>query len=104
MLFAENSETVILNFGVKTVEMFLISGDVVSVKSSKYSLRTRIMRTFTDTNVEAVLLFGAEMWRATVADRNILNAFYGTCMRKIPRAFWQNQISNEERCEDAWDE
>ena len=75
MLFAENSETVILGFEIKTVEMFLSSGEVVAVKSSKYSLRTKIIRTL-NTNVVAVLLYGTEMLRATAARRQEENGCF----------------------------
>ena len=48
-----------------------------------------------NTNLVNVLLYGAEIWRTTAADRNKLEAFHRKCMRKILRVFWPNQISNE---------
>ena len=63
-------------------------------KSSKYSFKTKL-RIF-NTNVVAVLLYGAETWRTNVADMNKLDAFHRKCMRKILKVFWPNQITNEE--------
>jgi len=63
-------------------------------KSSKYSCKTKLR--IINTNVVALLLYGAEMWRITAADMNKLDAFLRKCMRKIQRVFWQDQISNEE--------
>ena len=40
-----------------------------------------------NSNVLAVLLYGAEMWRVTT-DLNKLDVFHCTCLRKVLRRFW----------------
>ena len=58
-------------------------------KSSKYSSKIKL-RIF-NTNVVAILLYGAEMRRVTAVDMNKLDAFHRKCMRKVLRVFWPNQ-------------
>jgi len=63
-------------------------------RSGRFSQKTKL-RTL-NSNVLAVLLYGAEMWRVTASDLNKLDVFHRTCLRRVLRRFWSNHVSNEE--------
>ncbi|VDO90501.1 unnamed protein product [Schistosoma curassoni] len=47
-----------------------------------------------NTNVEAVLLYGAETWRTTTAIIKKVKVFIDSYLRKILSIHWPNTISN----------
>ena len=49
-----------------------------------------------NSNVLSVLLYGAECWRVTQRDSQILSGFYTSCLRKICRIYWPQKITNKE--------
>ena len=64
--------------------------------SRNLSVHTKI-RLF-NTNVKAVLLYGAETWRTTVTTMKKIQIFINNCLRRIIRLRWPDTISNE----DLW--
>ena len=60
------------------------------------STKIRIFKT----NVKAVLFYGAETWRTTVASDTKIQSFINQCLRRMLRIFWPNRISNK----DLWQE
>ena len=63
-------------------------------RSSKYSMKTKLK--LYNSNVKSVLLYGSECWRVMKGDMNKVSSFHNTCLRRICRIFWPNQISNAE--------
>ncbi|VDP67785.1 unnamed protein product [Schistosoma mattheei] len=57
-------------------------------------LSTNIKVRIFDTNVETVLLYGAETWRTTKAIIQKIQVFINSCLRKILRIRWPTTISN----------
>ena len=51
---------------------------------------------FFNTNVKAVLLYGAETWRTTAATTKRVQVFINSCLRKILHIRWPDTISNTE--------
>ncbi|VDO55509.1 unnamed protein product [Schistosoma margrebowiei] len=51
------------------------------------------MRIF-NTNVKAVLLYGAETWRTTTTTIKKVQVFINSCLRKILNIHWPDTISN----------
>ena len=45
--------------------------------------------------VKTVLLYGSESWRITESDRQRLDVFHNSALRKICRIFWPEKITNE---------
>jgi hypothetical protein len=62
--------------------------------SRELSFRTKV-RLF-NTNVKAVLLYGAETWRTTVTTLKRIQTFINGCLRRILRIRWPDIISNKE--------
>ncbi|MGL5901241.1 MAG: reverse transcriptase domain-containing protein [Cetobacterium sp.] len=62
--------------------------------SKELSAKTKV-RIF-NTNVKAVLFYGAETWRTTVTTTKKVQVFINSCLRKILRIHWPDTISNEE--------
>lgn len=62
--------------------------------SKELSVKTKV-RIF-NTNVKAVLLYGAETWRTTVTTITKLQVFINSCLRKILHIHWPETISNSE--------
>jgi len=63
-------------------------------RSGRFSQKTKLR--ILNSNVLAVLLYGAEMWRVTTTDLNKLDVFHRTCLRRGMRRFWPNHLSNKE--------
>ena len=63
-------------------------------RSNKYSMKTKLK--LYNSNVKSVLLYGSECWRVVKGDMNKVSSFHNTCLRRICRIFWPNQISNAE--------
>ena len=63
-------------------------------RSGRFSQKTSL--NILNSNVLSVLLYEAEMWRATTTDLNKLDVFRRTCLRRVLRKFWPNHLSNEE--------
>lgn len=62
--------------------------------SKELAVKTKV-RIF-NTNVKAVLFYGAETWRTTVTAIKKVQVFINSCLRKILRIHWPHTISNEE--------
>ena len=62
--------------------------------SGRFSQKTKLR--ILNSNVLSVLWYGAEMCRVTATDLNKLDMFHCTCLRRVPRRFWPNHLSNEE--------
>jgi hypothetical protein len=62
-------------------------------KSSQLSRKTK-MKIY-KSNVLSVLLYGAECWRMTQADKDKLEVFQNKCLRQIHRIFWPRTITNQ---------
>lgn len=63
-------------------------------KSAKYSTKTKL-RIF-NSNVIAVLLYCAEMWRTTEKDDEKLDTFHRKCLRRIMKIHWPEKVSNKD--------
>ena len=63
-------------------------------KSKHISLNTKV-RIF-NTNVKAVLLYGAESWKYSSINNAKIQSFANRCLRKMVGIWWPNKISNEE--------
>ena len=61
--------------------------------SNVLSLKNKI-RIF-NTNVKAVLLYGAETWRTIVTTTKRIQTFVDNCLRRIVGVWWPEIISNE---------
>ncbi|CAH8548252.1 unnamed protein product [Schistosoma intercalatum] len=57
-------------------------------------LSTNIKVTIFNTNVKAVLLYGAETWRTTTTTIKKVQVFINSCLRKILNIHWPDTISN----------
>ncbi|CAH8677390.1 unnamed protein product [Schistosoma haematobium] len=57
-------------------------------------LSTDIKVTMFNTNVKAVLLYGAETWRTTTIIIKKVQVFINSCLRKILNIHWPDTISN----------
>ncbi|VDO83594.1 unnamed protein product [Schistosoma margrebowiei] len=57
-------------------------------------LSTNIKVTIFNTNVKAVLLYGAETWRTTTTTIKKVQVFINSCLRKILNIHWSDTISN----------
>ena len=62
--------------------------------SRDLSINTKI-RLF-NSNVKAILLYGAETWRTTVATNKKIQTFINNCLRRILKIRWPATINNEE--------
>ena len=60
-------------------------------RSGRFSQKTKLR--ILNSNVLSVLLYGAEMWRVTTTDLNKLDVFHCTCLRRVLRRFWPNNLS-----------
>ncbi|VDP33385.1 unnamed protein product [Schistosoma curassoni] len=57
-------------------------------------LSTNIKVRIFNTNVKAVLLYGAETWRTTTTTIKTVQVFINICLRKILNIHWPDTISN----------
>ena len=67
--------------------------------SRDLSLNTKVR--LLNSNVEAILLYGAETWRTTFATNRKIQTFINTCLRRILKIRWPATINNEELCRAA---
>ena len=49
-----------------------------------------------NSNVKAVLFYGAETWRTNVSSDKRVQSFVNKCLRRILRIWWPNYINNQE--------
>ena len=49
-----------------------------------------------NSNVKAVLLYGSETWRTTVASDKTIQSFINRCLRRILNIYWPDHITNKE--------
>lgn len=66
-------------------------------------IKSNIIRTGTkiklfNSNIKAVLLYGAETWRTTTTTLGKVQTFINTCLRRILKVHWPVTISNA----DLW--
>ncbi|VDP30907.1 unnamed protein product [Schistosoma margrebowiei] len=64
-----------------------------NIWNSKQLLTNNKVRIF-NTNVKAVLLYGAETWRTTTTIIKKVQVFINSCLRKILNSHWPDTISN----------
>ena len=62
-------------------------------RSQVYSRRMKLH--LYNSMVKTVLLYGSESWRITESDRQRLDVFHNSALRKICRIFWPEKITNE---------
>ncbi|VDP25598.1 unnamed protein product [Schistosoma margrebowiei] len=77
----------------KTRTAFL---QLMNIWNSK-QLSTKIKVRIFNTNVKAVLLYGAETWRTTTTTIRKVQVFINSCLRKILNIHWPDNISNSLR-------
>ncbi|VDO56707.1 unnamed protein product [Schistosoma margrebowiei] len=63
-------------------------------KWNSKQLSTNIKVRIFNTNVKAVLLYGAETWRTTTTTIKKVQVFINSCLRKILNIHWPDTISN----------
>lgn len=69
-------------------------------KSSQYTNRTKLK--LYKSCIIPILLYGSECWRMTENDLNKLSTFHTKSLRRFPKVFWPNTISNQDllsRCD-----
>ncbi|VDP02979.1 unnamed protein product [Schistosoma mattheei] len=64
--------------------------NILNSKQLSANIKLRIF----NTNVKAVLLYGAETWRTTAITMKIKQVLINSCLRKILNIHWSNTISN----------
>ncbi|CAH8542902.1 unnamed protein product [Schistosoma haematobium] len=69
---------------------FLQLKNIWNSKQLSTSIKVRIF----NTNVKAVLLYGAETWRTTTTTIKKVQVFINSCLRKILNIHWPDTISN----------
>ena len=62
--------------------------------------KTKIM--IFNSNVKAVLLYGAETWRTTKGNTKKLQTFINRCVRRILHLRWYDRTPNSELWDRAW--
>ncbi|VDP57246.1 unnamed protein product [Schistosoma margrebowiei] len=72
--------------------------DLKNIWNSK-QLSTNIKVRIFNTNVKAVLLYGAETWRTSTTTIKKVQVFINSCPRKILNIHWPDTISNSPLCE-----
>ncbi|VDP27713.1 unnamed protein product [Schistosoma margrebowiei] len=88
----------------KTKEHITLRNGIIYEKNEEQSDRTRKEGSgqiglensvwIFNTNVKAVLLYGAETWRTTATTIKKIQVFINSCLRKILNIHWPNTISN----------
>ena len=71
---------------------FLQLRNIWNTKDLRRQTKIRIF----NSNVKAVLLYGAETWRTTVKTVKKVQTFINSCLRRILHVHWPNTISNAE--------
>ncbi|CAH8589616.1 unnamed protein product [Schistosoma haematobium] len=74
---------------------FLQLKNIWNTKELSTNIKVRIF----NTNVKAVLLYGAETWRTTTTTIKKVQVFINSCLRKILNIHWPDTISNSLRWE-----
>ncbi|VDP09959.1 unnamed protein product [Schistosoma margrebowiei] len=74
----------------KTRTAFLQLKNIWNSKQLSTNIKVRIF----NTNVKAVLLYGAETWRTTTTIIKKVQVFINSCLRKILNIHWPDTISN----------
>ncbi|VDO65793.1 unnamed protein product [Schistosoma curassoni] len=69
--------------------------EYMELKELSTNVKVRIF----NTNVEAVLLYGAETWRTTTTIIQKVQVFINTCLRKILNIHWSDTINGSLLCE-----
>ncbi|VDP32286.1 unnamed protein product [Schistosoma margrebowiei] len=69
---------------------FLQLKNIWNSKQLSINIKVRIF----NTNVKAVLLYGAETWRTTISIIEKVQVFLNSCLRKILNIHWPDIISN----------
>ncbi|VDP16589.1 unnamed protein product, partial [Schistosoma margrebowiei] len=69
---------------------FLQLKNIWNSKQLSTNIKVRIF----NTNVKAVLLYGAEIWRTTTTTIKKVQVFINSCLRKILNIHWPDTISN----------
>ncbi|VDP17160.1 unnamed protein product [Schistosoma margrebowiei] len=69
---------------------FLQLNNIWNSKQLSTNIKVRIF----NTNVKAVLLYGAETWRTTTTTIKKIQVFINSCLRKILNIHWPDTISN----------
>ncbi|VDP53212.1 unnamed protein product [Schistosoma margrebowiei] len=69
---------------------FLQLKNIWNSKQLSTNIKVRIF----NTNVKAVLLYGAETWRTTTTTIKKVQVFINSCLRKILNIHWRDTISN----------
>ncbi|VDP27035.1 unnamed protein product [Schistosoma margrebowiei] len=69
---------------------FLQLKNIWNSKQLSTNIKVRIF----NTNVKAVLLYGAETWRTTTTTIKKVQVFINSCLRKILNIHWPDTISN----------
>ncbi|CAH8665722.1 unnamed protein product, partial [Schistosoma curassoni] len=69
---------------------FLQLKNIWNSKQLSTNIKVRIF----NTNVKAVLLYGAETWRTTTTTIKKVQVFINSCLRKILNIYWPDTISN----------
>ncbi|CAH8650842.1 unnamed protein product [Schistosoma guineensis] len=74
----------------KAMVAFLQLKNIWNSKQLSTNIKVRIF----NTNVKAVLLYGAETWRTTTTTIKKVQVFINSCLRKILNIHWPDTISN----------
>ncbi|VDO56652.1 unnamed protein product [Schistosoma margrebowiei] len=74
----------------KASTAFLQLKNIWNSKQLSTNIKVRIF----NTNVKAVLLYGAEIWRTTTTTIKKVQVFINSCLRKILNIHWPDTISN----------
>ncbi|VDO99803.1 unnamed protein product [Schistosoma margrebowiei] len=74
----------------KTRTAFLQLKNIWNSKQLSTNIKVRIF----NTNVKAVLLYGAETWRTTTTTIKKVQVFINSCLRRILNIHWPDTISN----------
>ncbi|VDP43917.1 unnamed protein product [Schistosoma margrebowiei] len=74
----------------KAKTAFLQLKNIWNSKQLSTNIKVRIF----NTNVNAVLLYGAETWRTTTTTIKKVQVSINSCLRKIPNIHWPDTISN----------
>ncbi|VDP54726.1 unnamed protein product [Schistosoma margrebowiei] len=81
---------------MENVESFTYLGSIIDVQGGSDAdvKATNIKVRIFNTNVKAVLLYGAETWRTTTTTIKKVQVFINSCLRKILNIHWPDTISN----------
>lgn len=76
----------------KTQQAFAMLQPVWRSKDLRTATKIRI----SNTNVEAVLLYGSETWRVTAVSTKKVQTFIKKCLRRILGVYWPEMITNKD--------